>query len=57
MTDQTPRLNRHGSVDVDYYMQVAMKQRSEYIASLSSALKARIKAFFHLSLPTTSTSH
>lgn len=57
MTEQKPRLNQYGSVDVDYYVQLALKQRSEYIAQLATALKARVKAFFHIPLPKTFVSH
>ncbi len=57
MANQAPKLNEQGSIDVDYYMQIARQQRSEYIAQMTASLKAKIKSFFHVTLPKLSASH
>jgi hypothetical protein len=57
MTNQAPKLNELGTIDIDYYTMIARQQRSEYIAQMATSLKARIKSFFHVTLPKLSTSH
>ena len=57
MSYQVPKLNEDGSIDIDYYTQLAKQQRSEHIAQMATSLKANIKSFFHVKLPKLSTSH
>lgn len=57
MSYQNPKLNEQGSIDVDYYTQLAAQQRSEYIAHMAGSLKAKIKSFFQVKLPKLTTSH
>jgi len=57
MANQAPKLNEQGTIDVDDYMQIARQQRSEYIAQMAASLKAKIKSFFHVTLPKLSTSN
>lgn len=57
MTYQAPKLDELGNIDIDYYISIARQQRSEYIAQTATSLKARIKSFFHVTLPKLSTSH
>ena len=57
MSYQAPKLNEDGSIDINYYTQLAKQQRSEHIAQMAASLKANIKSFFHVKLPKLSTSH
>ena len=57
MSYQTPKLNEDGSIDINYYTQLAKQQRSEHIAQMAAPLKANIKSFFHVKLPKLSTGH
>lgn len=57
MTNQTMKLNDRGIIDVDYYTRIGRQQHSDYIAQKAASLKARIKSFFHVTLPKLSNSH
>ncbi|MCM0612561.1 hypothetical protein KFJ24_08775 [Marinobacter sediminum] len=57
MSNQAPKLDEQGNIDVDYYTKIARQERSEYIAQMAASLKAKIKSFFHVTLPKLSTSH
>lgn len=57
MTHHAPKLNEYGSIDVDYYTQLAAQQRSEYIVHMAGSLKAKIKSFFQVTLPKLTHSH
>ena len=57
MSYQAPKLNEDGSIDIDYYTQLAKQQRSEHIAQLATSLKDNIKSFFPVKLPKLATSH
>jgi hypothetical protein len=57
MANQAPELNEQDSIDIDYYIQIARQQRSEYIAQMAASLKFKIKSFFHMTLPKPSTTH
>ncbi|WP_165495664.1 RSP_7527 family protein [Marinobacter halodurans] len=57
MAKQTLKTDTLGNIDIDYYIQIAHQQRSEYVAELGSALKARIKGFFRAQPAKLSTSH
>ncbi|WP_203299796.1 RSP_7527 family protein [Marinobacter sediminum] len=57
MSYQAPKLNEDGTIDMNYYTQLAKQQRSEHIAQMAASLKASIKSFFHVKLPKLSTSH
>ena len=57
MSYQAPKLNEDGTIDMDYYTQLAKQQRSEHIAKMAASLKASVKSFFEVKLPKLSTSH
>ncbi len=57
MSYQAPKLNEDGTIDMNYYTQLAKQQRSEHIAQMAASLKASIKSFFHVTLPKLSISH
>ncbi len=57
MSYQAPKLNEHGTIDVDYYTKLAVQERNEHIAQMAASLKASIKSFFQVKLPKLSTSH
>lgn len=57
MSYQAPKLNEDGTIDINYYTQLAKQQRSEHIAQMAASLKANIKSFFHVKLPKLSASH
>lgn len=57
MLEHDLKLDDHGNINVDYYIRLAHKQRSEYVAELGSSLKSKIKGFFRVELSKLSTSH
>ncbi|MEQ5836126.1 hypothetical protein [Marinobacter sp. R17] len=57
MAKQALKTDSLGNIDIDYYIQVAHQQRSEYVAELGSALKAKIKGLFSAQPAKLSTSH
>lgn len=46
-----------GNIDIDFYLDAARKERSDYLAELGSALVAKIKNAFRIVPSTLSASH
>lgn len=46
-----------GNIDIDYYLDAARKERSEYLAELGSALVAKVKNALRIAPFTPTASH